>query len=252
MKVVVAVILVVAVTAGTFIGLRDYGRDDQGAADEAAPAARDTPTASATRAPVAAKPLEVSREADGPLRLFVAGDSISASLFADREADGFLPLVVRGMEQSGPVEVLTGQRVGADLATVSGLVGVESNLDLGIVELGTNDIGQKTPVDEFTASYRALLAKLTQKNANLPIVCVGVWFEDATNPLIEDYDGVIEQECSAVDGRFVSLRDIARDEKNHGPAGRSTFYGTSDTFHPNNDGHRKIAAVVSAAFEVAA
>ena len=77
------------------------------------------------------------------------------------------------------------------------------------------------------------------------LVCAGTWRGHGAA-----YDAVIQQVCSAVDGRFVSLRGLYAVGADRGPAGVSGFYGVSDDIAPNNAGHRAITRALLAAIGI--
>lgn len=182
--------------------------------------------------------VQVTRPADRPLRVLFVGDSISYGLNAELQDLGFRPLMVDALAEGGPVQEFHKNRAGATTRTVSRLVDVPENLDLAVVELGTNDVLDQTAPDEFALSYRSLLDRVHTESPGVPLVCVGTWGSaDETDA----YNDIIDHECAREGGAFVSLYDLYLIEANRGPAGRDVFGGTSDRFHPNDAGYRAIA-----------
>lgn len=204
------------------------------------------PASTASAAPV---PTQVSAPGpqtivrDGtPLRVLFAGDSLTGSYFASSTEAGFRSRVATAL---GPVELTTAELADQTLTTVSRIVDVPTDLDLAVVELGTNDVGTKTPFGQFTNQYRELLAKITSTSPGAALICAGTW-QDAG----EGYDVVIEAECLAAGGRYVPLVHIFEANGTRGPAGTETPFGVSDTFHPNDSGHQQIADAILAALAV--
>jgi acyl-CoA thioesterase-1 len=132
---------------------------------------------------------------------------------------------------------------------------------VAIVEVGTNDwlgYGRRgasapTPAMAFAQRYVELLSRVVPVTSAARLVCLGVWGAgDGSNRLAlapADYDEIIEAACAARGGRYVSLSSLYRDATCRGPAGVATPFGVSDDVHPNDRGHREIAAVVSAAVD---
>jgi acyl-CoA thioesterase-1 len=182
--------------------------------------------------------VQVTRPDDRPLRVLFVGDSISYGLNAEVQDLGFRPLMVDALSAGGPVQEFHTNRAGATTRTVSGLVDVPENLDLAVVELGTNDVVDQTAPDQFARSYRALLHRVHTESPGVPLVCVGTWGSADGS---DAYNAVIDEECARQSGAFVSLYGLYPVQANRGPAGREVFGGTSDRFHPNDTGYRAIA-----------
>ncbi|WP_158253849.1 SGNH/GDSL hydrolase family protein [Cryobacterium sp. N22] len=204
------------------------------------------PASTASAAPVPTPvstpgPLTIVRDGT-PLRVLFAGDSLTGSYFASSTEAGFRSRVATAL---GPVELTTAELADQTLTTVSRIVDVPADLDLAVVELGTNDVGTKTPFDQFTSQYRDLLGKITTTSPGAALICTGTW-QDAG----EAYDAVIEAECLTAGGRYVPLVDIFEADGTRGPAGTETPFGESDTFHPNDSGHQQIADAILAALTV--
>lgn len=184
------------------------------------------------------------------LRLTVIGDSISAGYYASSSDLAFPALVVRQMRVSGEqVAPTVISRAGATTTDAEHWdTGVGS--DIVIVELGTNDWGNAVPVDQFTSRYDDLLTRIRVGSPRARLVCLGNWADKAElNGLgltSQRYDLVVAQECASHGGGYVDLVEAYDTGKNHGPAGRPSFLGSADWFHPNDAGHAAIAGVVLA------
>lgn len=191
--------------------------------------------------PAADGSVRVTRPDDRPLRVLFVGDSISYGLNAELQDLGFRPLMVDALSADGPVQEFHKTRAGATTRTVSRLVDVPKNLDLAVVELGTNDVVDQTAPDDFARSYRALLQRVHTESPGVPLLCVGTWGSEGGADGSDTYNAVIDEECARQDGAFVSLYGLYPVTANRGPAGREVFGGTSDRFHPNDTGYRAIA-----------
>ncbi|WP_307387579.1 SGNH/GDSL hydrolase family protein [Microbacterium testaceum] len=170
--------------------------------------------------------------------MLVTGDSLAAGFFASTEAQGFSSLVTGALGRVTPTTV---SRAHQTLSTVAGVTEVPPDLDLAVIELGTNDVGIPTPLADFEAQYGDLLGRIRTSSPDAALVCLGTWTHDGAA-----YDEVIARSCAANAGRYVSLAGLFAVAELHGPAGRDTFVGTGDEFHPNDAGHRAIADAVLA------
>ncbi|WP_213816168.1 SGNH/GDSL hydrolase family protein [Glaciihabitans sp. dw_435] len=216
---------------------------------------KSTPTAAGTLSytippdptPTALPVLDVPRGLD-PLKVLFIGDSLTGSLYASTEANGFRPLMVKAMKETGPVVAVEGHRNGGDTADVSELENLGTDQDLAVVELGTNDYNVTT-IEDFTTDYRAILAQIVASSPNVKLLCVGSWQQpDRGAP----YDAVIKSECETQGGVYRSLQTLQTKEALRGPAGKTGVYGgTSDDFHPNDDGYAAIAELLVGAIHFA-
>ncbi|MCM3485089.1 SGNH/GDSL hydrolase family protein [Kocuria rosea] len=182
--------------------------------------------------------LAVDRPSSRSLKVLVIGDSLATGLHASNQARGFRPLTIEALEEDGPVEENHGHKSGGTADEVLELTDLGKDNDLSIVELGTNDIGE-TEIEDFRGQYRELLNTIREDSPDTQFLCAGTW---QNRDLAGPYDAVIQDECEASDGVFVSMVQLHENEANRGPAGRNDVYeGPSDTFHPNDQGHQAIA-----------
>lgn len=171
------------------------------------------------------------------MRVLFAGDSLTEGYYATSPRDAFVARTVASWRGAGDVSVLRPQQAHATTTQVDSLVAVQGDLDLAVIELGTNDV-DKTPLVKFQQDYARLLDKVESAAPGVPLVCFGTWqqAEDAG-----PYDAVIQEACTARDGRYVRLSDVFDDAAMRGPAQQPTFKGQSDEFHPNDTGHQVIS-----------
>lgn len=197
-----------------------------------------TPTPSPTPSTSTSGLLRIPRDAKGNARVLVTGDSLAAGFFASTEAQGFSSLVTGALGRVTPTTV---SRAHQTLSTVAGVTEVPPDLDLAVIELGTNDVGIPTPLADFEAQYGDLLGRIRTSSPDAALVCLGTWTADGAA-----YDETIARVCAANAGRYVSLAGLFALPELHGPGGRDTFAGPGDDFHPNDAGHRAIADAVLA------
>jgi len=189
-----------------------------------------------TRA-VLSNSLTVKRPADGPLKVVFAGDSLTYGLFASSEAKGYRPQVVAALAKSGPVEASRGGQTGNRIKTVADSIKFPADTHMVVLALGTNDVW-KTDAADVTTQYKALMAKVNTSAPAAAVACLGVWsnVDGARN-----YDPPIQAACEDGGGKFISINDIYDEPGARGPAGRASFGGISDEFHPNDAGYKAIA-----------
>lgn len=179
----------------------------------------------------------VKKPTDRPLRFMVPGDSLSGGYYSTTEANSFRALVRARLESLGPTQELKASQAGANLATVGGIVGIPEDLDLAIIELGTNDTAGKTEVGEFSKQYATLLDTIKKGSPDAALICVGPW--GAPGAGTDPYDKAVEDTCKAKSGQFVKISTFYHDNRNK--KGAASWLGPSDDFHPNDAGHKLIA-----------
>lgn len=188
-----------------------------------------------------ASPVPRSLGVSDPVELMVAGDSLSGGYYASDREHGFVAAVTRTL---GSAKVYVAERAHQTLSRVSDIAEVPAGVDIAIIELGTNDVGIPTPDAEFAASYEALVKRVIAASPDVKLVCLGTWTGWGWTQ-----DQTIRSACEAVGGTYVHLRDLFDIETLRGPAGRDTFLGDSDDFHPNDAGHAAIASRITAALD---
>jgi lysophospholipase L1-like esterase len=113
------------------------------------------------------------------------------------------------------------------------------------IELGTNDVGFKTPLQTFATEYDTIVRQVSAI-PGVRVMCVGSWLPSAA------VDQVISDSCSRYGGDFVSLQGYYFVDAFHARAGSATFRGRADWFHPGAQGHAAIAAAILAAIPTSA
>jgi acyl-CoA thioesterase-1 len=178
--------------------------------------------------------------ASGGARLVVVGDSLAAGRFADSQAEAFPQRVAAALRAR--LEVLG--VVGATTAQLAAQA-LPGGGDVVVVEAGTNDFLDQTPRRRFADDYRALLAKVAAGSPGAKLVCLSIWIpKDAPAKIRASfYNATIRRACAAGAVADVSPLFDAQ-PPTRGPAGRPTFLGPGDAFHPNSTGHAAIARLI--------
>jgi acyl-CoA thioesterase-1 len=180
--------------------------------------------------------IKIKRPEGRPMRVMFAGDSLSVGYYASTKAKSFKSIVAK---QIGNVELLDPTQSPGRLSTVDRVAEVPMNLDLAIIELGTNDVGIPVELDKFKATYSKLLAKIRRSSPGVKFMCASTWAKDSPT-----FDTAIQGMCDEVGGAYVDLRQIKAKPENRGPKGLPTEFGPSDAFHPNDAGHKAIADAI--------
>jgi lysophospholipase L1-like esterase len=185
-----------------------------------------------------------ARSQDAGTRLVVVGDSLAAGRFAGTRDEAF------------PQEVAAATHARLELFAVPGATtaalgaqAVPGGGDVVIVEAGTNDFLYQTPRRRFADDYRALIAKVAAASPGARLVCLTLWIPSGTTGQApakipaSSYDDTIRRACSA--GAVADISPLVDAQPpTRGPAGRPTFLGPGDDFHPNSAGHAAIARLI--------
>ena len=165
------------------------------------------------------------------------GDSMTYGLYASEQSLGFHQLMVQEWRNDGPVAESAVITVGGTVAATLTANEFPKDQQLYVIELGTND-ATRVDYGTFRTQYRDLVDRILLASPNTQLFCIGVW---RAKQVADVYDMVIKDACETHGGVFRSVTDLSVDPNLKGPAGVPTFAGPSDTFHPNNAGHRMIA-----------
>jgi len=178
------------------------------------------------------------------LHVLFVGDSLTAGYHASRRSTAF------------PARVSAALRArGRTTETVLALSGVKASYwasrplpaaDLVVLALGTNDFSvHLTPRAAFDSDYRRLVANVRARSPHAQLLCLSLWrsshYGYAGATLIA-YNKVVARDCT--DGAFVWISDLYDAPGDRQAAGRPSFLGQSDGFHPGDVGHRHIAAAI--------
>lgn len=176
-------------------------------------------------------PVQFVRPTGRPTRAMVVGTSLSAGYYTERLEYTFASRVFQGLRKGGDVEQVVAPRLEGGLTLVASYPDMPSNLDLAVVELGTNDT-EKVSVDTFRQQYLSLMTQLRSRSPNAAVYCLGPWRQGVVPYVI-----AIQDACKDVGGTYVQLGDLYGIKDLHGPSGSIALQGIRDEFHPNDSGH---------------
>lgn len=208
------------------------------------------PTTTQTPAPADTTPTRTPAPQATHQLIFV-GDSLTEGVYATTPQQGYAYRTAAQTHESFEVQaeygvsaVFTAQKMQASNPKLKVVPG--DALDV-IIELGTNDVvASGETLAQFKSSYDYILNRVHQDAPNAKLICLGVW-RDPTAGAQESgyaYNQIIQADCP---GTYVPLGDLFMNNSLHGPAGRPTWIGNGDWFHPNDAGHAAIASRVAAA-----
>jgi acyl-CoA thioesterase I len=185
-----------------------------------------------------------------PLRVLFIGASVTQGWFASTKERTYTALVAKGLAGGRRVRVRMLARPGI---TAEQAADWDLNVpsDVVVVQIATNDFAKDVPVDRYSAAYAELLDRLRTASPKAELICMGAWSDPTQkNRLgaeVIDYDLAARTQCEAAHGHYVDISAAYLDMHNHGPAGRPTYQGPGDIFHPNDAGHAELAELVLAA-----
>jgi acyl-CoA thioesterase-1 len=186
-----------------------------------------------------------AQQGAGDARLVVVGDSLAAGRFAGTQDEAFPQRVAAAMPARLELYAVPGATTAALAAQA-----VPGRGAVVVVEAGTNDFLYQTPRRRFAEDYRALVAKVTAASPGAKLVCLTIWIPKdvaAQTPAkipVSSYDATIRRACAA--GAVADISPVSAQAGMRGPAGRPTFVGPGDSFHPNSAGHAAIAQAIEA------
>ncbi|MGE2735309.1 SGNH/GDSL hydrolase family protein [Mycolicibacterium vaccae] len=188
----------------------------------------------------------ITLEPGEALRVTFVGDSLDYGLYATEADLGFHPLMVEAWRAGGPVTDTPLNSLGGTANRALGNDDIPVDQHLVVVELGTNDFSRQSHRD-FRRDYDELLSRLRLASPKGALLCIGPWRPaDAA----QRFETIVEDLCEARGGVFRSVSDLSENAQMKGPPGIPTFGGPSDSFHPNDRGHRAIADRMLAAVSV--
>jgi lysophospholipase L1-like esterase len=191
------------------------------------------------QAATARRPATSTPRTDPPTRLVVVGDSLAAGRFADTRDDAFPQRVAADLPAT--LDVLAAPGV----TTAQLVAQTVPRGDDVVIEAGTNDFLNQTPRRRFAADYDALLAKVKAASPRARTVCLTTWTPKGITGRFgaripaSFYDATIRRACGTG-----AVADVSPLLDERGPAGRQTFLGPGDDFHPNSAGHAAIARLI--------
>jgi len=178
-------------------------------------------------------------------QLVYVGDSLTEGFGATTQAQAYAYLTGALTGQSVNVQAQYGVTAVFTASEMAGETGpvVPTSSARVIIELGTNDVqaildGTETLAD-FAAAYRQILSLVHHSALKAQIICIGPW-QDGSNQW-GDAAWITNFIAAYCPGKSMPLDDLYANASYHGPAGRSTWLGTADYFHPNDAGHAAIA-----------
>ena len=117
--------------------------------------------------------------------------------------------------------------------------------DLIIVFMGINDLGRSVDLSVFAESYEKALTTIRNKYPAAKVCCVNLPDRDVfLKTRAERFNEKIQSTVKSM-GEGFFIADLFHSDLNN-----DTYYNnTLDTIHPDEDGMRMIAAVVTAAIE---
>lgn len=179
-----------------------------------------------------------------PLKVLMSGDSLAAGWHASVEANSFRVKTLDALQKRGAVDFVPSYWPGAKIADMMTQKAPQPglNLDLAILEIGTNDYVKLTDITAFRTQYGTYLDALKASSPNVHFLCMGAW--SSAQGKVQEYDNVMKEECESRDGKFFDLRSIAGVQANRSVPGILGWAGATDSGHPNDDGHQAITDVI--------
>lgn len=184
----------------------------------------------------------------GNLVYSAIGDSLTAGYYSSTENKRFVNVLSSLLENKMGFSVKTFSNGNYGGTLSNGLKAINQinsqRPDLVTVEFGTNDLNEQNnvPVNIFKNELNKMIDGITQNVNKTPkIVLVTTWNQGEKS---QPFDDAI---YSVGKKRHILVANVSalwHDSSNIGPAGKRTFQGKSDNFHPNDKGHAAIAQTI--------
>lgn len=183
------------------------------------------------------------KENRGNLVYAPMGDSLTEGFFATSDEAKYVSVFADYLNEGLGYNVSVGGISGYGGISKNGVAGVGSIIqqapDLVSLEYGTNDADQKRGISATTLAENltTIIEDLNSSQKPPKIFLITTWKNDTDG----SYDKAIKQVADKYGYPVVDIHNIWEDPDNSGPAGKTTFKGKSDDFHPNNKGMELIA-----------
>lgn len=174
------------------------------------------------------------------------GDSLTAGFFASKDSTRFVSVLSRyineGLGYDVKVEGVSGYGGLSENGLNAAEQVVEQSPDLVSIEYGTNDADpkRKISVESFEDNLESIVNKLNSGYKKPKIFLITTWKTDKTG----EYNKAIKKIGGKYKLPVVDITKLSQDAENSGPAGKDTFKGKSDDFHPNDKGMERIARTI--------
>jgi lysophospholipase L1-like esterase len=183
---------------------------------------------------------------DISLHIAILGDSLSQGWgTTDPYSCGYvnqlpnrMPIAIRSQVSINVATVAQGGQRTDQMAPYA-LQLLTTHPDISIIELGSNDLRQATPITDFTQYYSQIVQEFLQSRGTLfsssSLVCLSVWPSPEYDAPAQyaPYNQVISRLCTNVGGFYI---DITMLYDLH----RTTDFDQSNNWHPNNLGALQI------------
>jgi acyl-CoA thioesterase I len=187
-------------------------------------------------------PSAVHSPSGEPLRLSVLGDSLAAGFDASSRERAWPELVRAGLSEGGAVSLVVDGRPGWTAVQAAAAHVPTPPADVVVVEYGTNDVVVHSAPRAFTTAYRTLLDRVRRASPRAALVCTGPWVDPARAAVVER---AVSSACEQRGGVPVPLSGLFTRGPLHALRGSRYFGGeVPNDFHPDDEGHARIAAAV--------
>ncbi|WP_408068815.1 SGNH/GDSL hydrolase family protein [Williamsia herbipolensis] len=167
------------------------------------------------------------------------GDSLTVGTFATSDVATFRGIVTTAA--IGPTTTIAkkGVRVGG-FQRDHPWPPPGKQFDLVVFELGTYDVGNTDPT-LYERAYELLAQSVVSLSPSAQLICLGPWRPASAAQAIAT---ATEKACSVAGGKYIPLSPLFAVATNHAVAGEKTPTGVTDSFSPNDAGHRAIADAI--------
>ncbi|MGH7903927.1 MAG: SGNH/GDSL hydrolase family protein, partial [Candidatus Dormibacteraceae bacterium] len=195
-------------------------------------------------------PITTAPIAPGPRALHVLylGASVVEGFYASSPGATFRSRLTAMLDAQGlRVQSTAIARWGATAPTAD-TWDVGGPYQLAVIHMVTNDYLRAESLSSYRRAFHRLLANVRRRSPGVVVECLSDWtgggVRNRAGISSSRYDGIVRGECAAAGGFYADISHIYWESGTRGPKGQRTPWGSSDGFHPNDRGHRRIARAV--------
>lgn len=177
------------------------------------------------------------------IKYLALGDSLTAGVGTNDYKNSYPYKIAEMKSKTTTVQYLNKGIPGATVKDLLPLIPeiINSNPDLITILIGTNDVFNRTPIENFKNDLKELITSLKKENTKIVIMTIPYIATDSSVPLplnllyqfqLNRFNNTIKNIAEEENLKLIDLNQITKESFNTSPE-----YYASDLFHPNEKGY---------------